>query len=318
MHNVGAHATVGPSASSEIHTPWRKLLWRRQPYPDNYVDASFLSQLRTNATAAFPSYATIALSSLGIVQQLSSVLLFVALFVHLHLGTLSAQALVAGSLGVTLVLGCISLKAHPLSKDQPSLLRSLPSLAVLALTLHALSPVLRTLSEATTSDSIWAFSAMLFGCHWALADYSMQPTTRPLLSSTLSLNLAMCASVVLSSRLSSDVDVFALLLAALQLFAIYPLLRQRIYLAFGAMQHSGAAIPRAAVPCTMVLVAASLYAMLPLSRVVAVVLMPGSLRWKHEMRGPWDEAVLAPAVDGLVGDASSPFDGAQPPLAQRM
>lgn len=285
------------------------------------------------ATAAFPSYATIALSSLGIVQQLSSVLLFVALFVHLHLGTLSAQALVAGSLGVTLVLGCISLKGHALPKDQPSLLRSLPSLAVLALTLHALSPVLRTLSEATTSDSIWAFSAMLFGCHWALADYSMQPTTRPLLSSALSLNLAMCASVVLSSRLSSDVDVFALLLAALQLFAIYPLLRQRIYLAFGAMQHSGAAIPRAAVPCTAVLVAASLYAMLPLSRVVAVALMPSSLvflmvlcplwmrraqRWKHEMRGPWDEAVLAPAVDGLVGDAASPFDGAQPPLAQRM
>lgn len=237
-------------------------------------------------------------------------LFFVALFVHLRAGTIQANVLVPASLGCTLVLGCMGLPGR--SSHQPSLLRSVPSFAVLALILHALSPVLRTLSEATTSDSIWALAAVLFGCHLFLADYSMQPTARSLLSATLSLNLAMCASVVLSSRLNWDMDVFALLLTALQLFAIFPLLRQRIYVAFGAMAPSGAEIPRAVVPLTVAFVGVSVCAFYPLSRAVSLVLIPGSIvfitvlcplwmrraqRWKHEMRGPWDEAVLASPPD---------------------
>lgn len=245
-------------------------------------------------------------------QQVSAVALFAALFVHVYVGTLRAATLVTTSLGVTVVLGCLGLPGRA-SVHQPSLLLSLPSLAVLGLTLHALTPVLRTLSEATTSDSIWAFSAVLFGGHLALADYSMQPTAPLLLSSTLSLNLAMCASVVLSSRLAGDGEVFALLLTALQLFAIFPLLRQRVYLTFGWMRRAGAGIPRAVVPLTAVLVGASGVALYPLNRFVALVLLPGALlfftvlcpwwmrraqRWKHELRGPWDEAVLAPAIRG--------------------
>lgn len=33
-------------------SPWEKLLWRKQPYPDNYVPDSFLDQLRTNSTSS--------------------------------------------------------------------------------------------------------------------------------------------------------------------------------------------------------------------------------------------------------------------------
>lgn len=40
------------------------------------------------------------------------------------------------------------------------------------LTLIALSPVLRTLTAATSSDSIWALSAVLFILNILLADYT--------------------------------------------------------------------------------------------------------------------------------------------------
>lgn len=256
------------------------------------------------------------LSSLGIVQQILMVLLFVALFVHVYQGTLLAPTLVAGSLVCTLLLACCGIPGRA-SVQQPSLRLSLPSFGVLALILHALSPVLRTLSEATTSDSIWAFSAILFGAHLALANYDMVTPSHTLLSSTLSLNLAMCASVVLSSRLTWDIDVFALLLTALQLFAIFPLLRQRIYLAYGARYAAAKApgVPRAAVPLTVLLAGACLYALYPLHALLAYVLVPSGIvfvsvlcpawmryaqRWKHELRGPWDEAVLEPPP--LVAD----------------
>jgi phosphatidylinositol glycan class C protein len=38
--------------------------------------------------------------------------------------------------------------------------------------LLALAPVLKTLTEATSSDSIWALSFSLFGLHILLADYT--------------------------------------------------------------------------------------------------------------------------------------------------
>jgi len=40
------------------------------------------------------------------------------------------------------------------------------------LALMALSPVLRTLTAATSSDSIWALSAALFALNALLADYT--------------------------------------------------------------------------------------------------------------------------------------------------
>lgn len=40
------------------------------------------------------------------------------------------------------------------------------------LALVALSPVLKTLTEATSSDTIWAISASLFFLHTILADYT--------------------------------------------------------------------------------------------------------------------------------------------------
>ena len=38
--------------------------------------------------------------------------------------------------------------------------------------IHSLSPILRTLTEATTSDSIWPLSGVLFALGLLLVDYS--------------------------------------------------------------------------------------------------------------------------------------------------
>jgi len=114
----------------------------------------------------------------------------------------------------------------------------------------SLSPVLRTLTAATSSDSIWALSAILFILNALLGDYSsrkfvgqVRETWVPCqdscgihkhehcnvrLTSVLSMNAAISSSVVLASRLSNDLAVFSLILFSVQTFALFPMLRHRV------------------------------------------------------------------------------------------
>jgi hypothetical protein len=48
------------------------------------------------------------------------------------------------------------------------------------------------------------------------------------LTSVLSMNAAISSSVVLASRLSDDIAVFALILFSVQMFALFPILRYRL------------------------------------------------------------------------------------------
>ena len=92
----------------------------------------------------------------------------------------------------------------------------------------AVTPVLKTLTEASSSDSIWALAAMLFMLHMLLADYKVSPGGPYRLSAILSMNAAISAGVVLASRLETNQGVFALTLLAFELFGLYPLIRTRI------------------------------------------------------------------------------------------
>lgn len=130
--------------------------------------------------------------------------------------------------------------------DLQTALLSIPSALTLSIILLLLSPILQTLSKATTSDSIWPLAGSLFFLNAILADYSASNASttgwEARLSfscctyaqsfrstpSSLSLNAAVCASAVLSSRLSTHLDVFALMLFSIQCFALLPLLRAQI------------------------------------------------------------------------------------------
>ena len=135
--------------------------------------------------------------------------------------------------------------------------------------LYLLSPALKTLTRATTSDSIWALSGTLFAVNVFLGDYRAIPTSssfrrdlvprllsraskaptssapeaedppprrapyfarRAPLPSTLSLTAALSGSTVLASRLPSNAQVFSLLLFSTLWFGPFPLLRSSLTL----------------------------------------------------------------------------------------
>lgn len=107
--------------------------------------------------------------------------------------------------------------------------------------LFTLSPVLRTLTNSISDDTITACTTFLLAVHMFFHDYSyVNGSTHKFVLSTsihayilrfsapVSLNAAIFASVLLASRLPSNLHVFALISIAIEIFALFPILRHYI------------------------------------------------------------------------------------------
>nr|GAT44203.1 phosphatidylinositol N-acetylglucosaminyltransferase [Mycena chlorophos] len=277
-----------------------EVLWRRHDHPDNYFDTqSFLFFLRRNANFRPYTYWPLVLLSCAITQHLATIFAFVSVFVRLQEHYLDPHVLVWVSVGGFflgyLLWELLERGAVPQAHRRANRVKAVKSSILIFLALMSLSPVLRTLTAATSSDSIWALSAVLFVLNALLADYSAISLRGERLTSVLSMNAAVSASVVLASRLSSDLAVFALILFSVQAFALFPRLRRRVGSCHFGLQ----------VASTIVLFAASVIVALPVLRPIVAVYMilqlcltflaPAVLVWaqkfKNEIRGPWDVAV---------------------------
>jgi len=291
--------------SADLVTPkWERILWRTQPFADNYVPPSFLSSLSKNPNVLPYRYWPLVLGACTISQNLSIIFVFLAVFTRLLDHTLDPRLLVALS-SAGFIGGCLvwELMGHFESDTASSERRARTVKASLLtfLALIALAPILRTLTAPTSADSIWALATALFSVHVALADYTYNasPVQRERLASVLSINAAISAVVVLASRLHDDLAVFALMLFSVEAFALFPVLRRR--------SQSTPAPVQALVTGTLGLAALSA----PLPGLCAAVLVsitfgaPAVLMWaqqyKHEIRGPWDAATPR----GFVGESGA-------------
>ncbi|GAA5878671.1 hypothetical protein JCM3774_000445 [Rhodotorula dairenensis] len=304
-----AHDSIEATAPTTETTaqPYRKILFLRQPYPDNHVDASFLRDLKRNVNVHPANLPALLRQTIPITQHVASIFIFIVVFVRLSRDSLSASAL----LTLCAVLSC-AFRAWAWAIGEPTAWAgmttagraSLPvpaakngngpccngdgTKAILPrrhasedahiaspigtliplIALYLLSPALKTLTRATTSDSIWALSGTLFAVNVLLGDYRAIPTTsafrrrrlpwpfcrrrsastsgtaspeeaprdrayfarRAPLPSTLSLTAALSGSTVLASRLPSNAQVFSLLLFSTLWFGPFPLLRSSLTL----------------------------------------------------------------------------------------
>ncbi|KAH8984466.1 phosphatidylinositol N-acetylglucosaminyltransferase [Lactarius akahatsu] len=304
---------------------WERVLWRPQPFPDNYVPPSFLSALSKNPNVLPYRYWPLVLGACAISQNLSVVFIFLAVFTRLLDHTLDPRLLVAlstaGFIGGCLVWELMghfesdaasserrtcfssSIQLNCANRSCSALgARTVKASLLVFLALIALAPILRTLTAPTSADSIWALATALFLVHAALADYtySASPVQRERLTSVLSTNAAISATVVLASRLHNDLAVFALMLFSVEAFALFPVLRR-------CLQQMMPAPVQALVTGTLGLAALAA----PLPGLCAAVLVsvtfgaPAALIWaqqyKHEIRGPWDAATPR----GFEGDSGA-------------
>lgn len=305
-----------PSASGsvvDVEESWKRVLWKAQSYPDNYVPPEvFLASLQRNAHFRPYTYWPLVTLTCTITQHVAVIFVFLATFVQLNEHLLDPRTLVW--ICVACFLVCYTIwnilddgkhKEQALRKtnndnnnSNNTHLKVLKSSIMVFLTLIAISPVLRTLTAATSSDSIWALSSILFILNILLADYTAtnaRGEVHARLTSVLSMNAAISASVVLASRLETDISVFALILFAVHSFVLYPILKPRLQTISTPLWAF----------ITLSLCTLSIYLLASLSTTVtalcafvlfsitfvAPMLLVWAQKYKNNIRGPWDVAV---------------------------
>ncbi|KAJ1946756.1 glycosylphosphatidylinositol anchor biosynthesis [Linderina macrospora] len=281
----------------QTRRPWRKLLYIKQDYADDYVDDTFLIELQKNTNVRMYDYSTVVLQTTVVTQHLSSIMVFLAVFINLSNDSLTGEVLICGSTILTMVgFGFWDLLNYSLRTPEQRLKRwnLIKGAVFFTLLLFGLSPILRTLTEDTSNDTIWAMTTMLFFCNLAFHDYSAGNLTNIRFPGSVSLNAAVLASVLLASRLDKNMSVFAFLSFALEWFALFPIMRR----------YLKRISTKASTIITLVLALLAWVLFLYISHAVAMIHVLGTLfitfgcplwliwiqRYKNEIHGPWDEA----------------------------
>ncbi|XP_040895369.1 phosphatidylinositol N-acetylglucosaminyltransferase subunit C [Toxotes jaculatrix] len=293
---------MGPDGAPGPAVPWRKVLWERQPFPDNYVDQRFLEELRRNEGLRQYRYWAVVKEAGFVGQQLSCVAIFITLWLYMEQGLLSPETLLSTSL-VCALLGYglhQALTSQVESGCEPRThLADLQSATLFLSFTFGFSPVLKTLTESVSTDTVYAMSAVMLLAH--LVSF---PYTQPSPPGSLSLNAALFASVCLASRLPGALHTFAMLSCALLVFALWPCLLQKLRenapnqftgvcvgMCIGGIGGLGSQSLGGAVLLALALGSVTLLCPLLLLRLQ---------RHKDNIHGPWDEAEIHEDLSRLL------------------
>ncbi|KAL8440131.1 hypothetical protein Efla_005250 [Eimeria flavescens] len=222
----------GCRAGCAAHFPkWQKILWKKQPHPDCYVDETFLNSLMRNANLTRYIYADLCKSTVVLTQHLSCILIFLLIYRMIVKKSIEASTLVTFDI-IALPLGYAlrwSLRPAPRGARQV-----LQSAVIVFGVLRILAPVLQTLTQSFSDDTVISLTSMCLLIHIPFNDYSYvyrNPNTidEPL-GRLMSLNVALFANVLLASRLSTSTEVFAFLFFGIEVFALSPMARRYLLL----------------------------------------------------------------------------------------
>ncbi|SMN21211.1 similar to Saccharomyces cerevisiae YPL076W GPI2 Protein involved in the synthesis of N-acetylglucosaminyl phosphatidylinositol (GlcNAc-PI) [Maudiozyma saulgeensis] len=221
--------------------PWSRLLWIKQKYPDNYTDPDFIrfmekmKQKREGPPIIDYDFDQIRKDSLKFYNIFLNSSFIYIVFTLIYYYKTDARYL-AGS--ITLITMLVSTHKN---KELTSLL-NIKSSFIIIFTLLTLSPVLRSLSMTTASDSIWTVSFwinILYILTCATSSLSPSPHKEDIIKheasifydikdhsnnkpSNLATNLLLANVAMLASRLNTTTDVFCFLLIAIQVNIILP------------------------------------------------------------------------------------------------
>jgi phosphatidylinositol glycan class C protein len=82
---------------------WKKLLYIKQEYPDNYVDHTFLEEMQKNTNVRAYDYWSVVQESGVVTQHLSSIVIFVTAFIHVYYEDISIYSLITSSSALSLI-----------------------------------------------------------------------------------------------------------------------------------------------------------------------------------------------------------------------
>uniref|UniRef100_A0A7S0X999 Phosphatidylinositol N-acetylglucosaminyltransferase n=1 Tax=Mantoniella antarctica TaxID=81844 RepID=A0A7S0X999_9CHLO len=278
---------------------WERILYRRQPYPDNHTDDSFLERLVLNGRITPRRLSRVILDATTVSQQLAVVALKAAAVAHLLDDGSGAGCSRPHSLmlldGVLLLCGVIAnVVLHGPAHAARQSARVGPALL---LGLFALTPLFHTMTAAISDDTAVATATCSLLLHLLTHDYALLDSYTARLGGSASLGAAMFAAALLASRLPTTSAVFADMLLALVLFVLFPFLRRDVrrastaaHLALTAAVHAATLAAVLALPGSGRLIAAGYVAAVAGIVLACPVWLIRMMAFKEQINGPWDEA----------------------------
>lgn len=316
------HATSMAILSSKCPTKnknfkWQKFLYLRQPFPDNYTDEYFLSQLKLNSTVKQHSYFRLVEDFCLIVFYISIVMVVIFIFIGVYLYEWNIVPFALGSTIISILGYNFFLKKLEEEKPMDDNIKiagkkkcfsfsffkteKLKPYCLLIFLLLFFSPVLKSLTQSFCSNTIWALSTVLSFLNIFLYDYSNHfsfyiPQHRHKKKSILSTNLSLANSIVLASRLQSNLDVFFFVFLAVQINILLPIFDCNIKQLNMINFHRFLMLLSFLVCCFFFFKILSLKLMVfwMINAVSFTFYMPFYFlflqRYKREYQGPWDVA----------------------------
>ncbi|CAJ1386597.1 unnamed protein product [Effrenium voratum] len=231
--------------------PWKKVLYLKQPYEDNYVDESFLDSLVLNANVQRYEFWSLCSGTLAILWQLSLVVVFVSVWWRVQQLTWNLNWLLALD---GLLFGCFVCGWR---RDKAEALWDVLNACKIVFPLWVLAPLLQTLTRSWSDDTIAVIASALLFLHVAsyryqdVADHHGIPASKrvspahSLPGGPTALNAAVLAATILASRLQTAEEVFAFMSFAMEVFALprarFPAQEYWISLAVAGRTHRGGA-----------------------------------------------------------------------------
>jgi Phosphatidylinositol N-acetylglucosaminyltransferase. len=267
---------------------WKKNVYENADYPDNYTDKTFLEELKKNVHITEISPLTAVLGAGLVTQEMCIVVFFVNVYVYLYYGWIEPETVFVQS-SLVAAVGYLTYRILLTNKNYYDVMvKDLRTVLMFVVFGYVLSPILKTLTDTISTDTIYAMTTFMMIIHLVFFDYGVSAA---IVSSSLSLNAAIFGSVCLASRLASPFHAFVLLSNAVECFVLLPILLSK---------GRGSVIVLAA------MITLAIYALWTVSLIMMIlfvcvtlfvtVLCPfWFLRWqnyKDNIYGPWDEAIV--------------------------
>lgn len=270
----------------KIEVQWQKNLYDNYGLPDNYTDNSFLEKLRKNIK---PNNVTlIEAVNLGasISIQLSIVILFVLIFIWLSNEWITPNGIViSGSILTLFGYFICKIKIYQSMK----LITDLWTVMIFLTFGYILSPILKTLTETISTDTIYAMTILMFFIHLIFSKYGSSQISP---SDSLSITSSIFGSLMLASRLASPLYAFSLLTVSVQSFVLLPYLLSQL---------------NNKIAVSVILTFSTIYFLLFVSQIFSYVFIIAIIfihficpfwyikcqKYKDNIYGPWDEAIIA-------------------------
>lgn len=292
--------------------PWQKTLYGNEGYPDNYTDPLFLKDLQKNVNVQIFKFPEAVLGATKITHQISLIVVFLLIFNDLYIQPhyIPPEYLLIGSC-VTTAFGYIlyvflqyAMRKNHLTVFYRIIRDDIKTAISFLVFGYILSPMLHTLTNSISTDTIFTVTFFVFLLHLICFDYGLPAS---IVSNAISLNAVIFGALCLASRLNSSFHAFVLLVVAVQLFALYP------YVAKSFERNSNLIVRIVPVVCVVAITSLCLAQIAPILFVInSMMLMFVEFlyplvfcyvqKYKNNIHGPWDEAVVDVDVNFIAAD----------------